>query len=74
LSRAAGGQLADRLAICLTARLAVALRQADGAGDAAGQQQRLNQLCAILAPLRKGDHRAQWLRLERDKLELELKK
>jgi hypothetical protein len=74
LSQAAGGQLADHLALCLTARIAVALREpASGGDDPTGQLQRLRQLCADLVALRKGDHNAQWLRLEREKLDLELK-
>src|SRR5208337_1565805 len=42
LTQAAGGQLADQLAVCLTARIAVALQQpASGGDDPAGQLQRL---------------------------------
>jgi hypothetical protein len=75
LSQAAGGQLADQLALCLTARIAVALQhQLPGGDDPAGQLQRLRVLCADLVALRKGDHYAQWLRIEREKLDLELKK
>ena len=74
LAQAAGGQLADHLALCLTARIAVALREpASGGDDAAGQWQRLRQLCADLVALRKGDHNAQWLRIEREKLDVDLK-
>jgi hypothetical protein len=74
LAQAAGGQLADNLEICLTARIAVALREPDSGGDDPGcQLQRLRQLCADLAALRKGDHSAQWLKIEREKLDLELK-
>jgi hypothetical protein len=75
LSQAAGGQLADHLALCLTARIAVALRQPpDGGNDPAGQLRWLSQLCADLVALRKGDHSAQWLRIEREKLDAQLKK
>jgi hypothetical protein len=75
LAQAAGSQLADQLAICLTARIAVALQQPDCDGDGpAGQLQRLRLLCADLVALRKGDHNAQRLRIEREKLDLELKK
>ena len=74
LTQAAGGQLADHLALCLTARIAVALREPAAGGDeAAGQWHRLRQLCADLVALRKGDHNAQWLRIEREKLDVELK-
>src|ERR1035441_9158793 len=75
LSQAAGGQLADQLAVCLTARIAVALQRPTYDGhDPAEQLQRLRQLCADLVALRKGDHNAQWLRIEREKLDLDLKK
>jgi hypothetical protein len=75
IAKAAGGQLADQLALCLTARIAVALRKAPCAGeDAAGQLQRLRQLVGDLVALRKGDQSAQWLRIEREKLDFELRK
>jgi hypothetical protein len=75
LAQAAGGQLADNLEICLTARIAVALREPDSGGDDPGcQLQRLRQLCADLVALRKGDQNAQWLRIEREKFDLVLKK
>ena len=75
IGQAAGGLLADHLALCLTARIAVALRQAPCAGeDAAGQLQRLRQLVGDLVALRKGDQSAQWLRIEREKLDSELRK
>jgi hypothetical protein len=74
-SQAAGGLLADQLAICLTARIAVVLQQAHSAGDdPVGQLQWLRQLCSDLVALRKGDHNAQWLRIAREKLDLDLKK
>ncbi|MGD1085526.1 MAG: hypothetical protein ABSA47_12370 [Verrucomicrobiota bacterium] len=70
LSQTAAAPLADQLALCLTARLAVALRQRpDDARDPAAQLQRLRQLCADLARLRRGDHNAQWLRLEQKRTE-----
>jgi hypothetical protein len=75
LSQEAGGRLGDRLALCLTARIAIALRQTPSAGDdPAGQLDRLRRLCADLAKMRKGDHNAEWLRIERGKLDLDLKK
>src|ERR1022692_2843060 len=49
LSQAAGGQLADQLAVCLTARIAVALqRPPSGDDDPAEQLRRLRELCADL--------------------------
>jgi len=75
ISQAAGGQLADQLALCLMARIAVALQQpASGGDDPAGELQRLRQLCGDLVALRKGDHNALRLQIEREKMELELKK
>lgn len=75
LTQAAGGQLADQLAVCLAARIALALQQlASDGDDPATQLQRLRQLCLDLVALRKGDHNAEWLRIEREKLELDLKK
>ena len=75
LSQAAGGPLADQVALCLIARLAVALRERGSRRkDAAGQWRRLRLLCALLVALRKGDHNAQWVRIERDKLDVKLKK
>ena len=73
LIQAVDGGLADHLALCLTARLAVALREQPSAvNDAAGQLQRLRHFCAALVVLRKGDHNAQWLRIEREKLQVKL--
>jgi len=75
INREAGGQLADHLALCLMARLAVAWQKASSAGDdPAGELQRLRQLCGDLVALRKGDHNALRLRIEREKLDLTLKK
>jgi len=75
INQAAGGQLADQLAICLIARIAVALQKpTSGGDDPAGELQRLRQLCADLVALRKGDQNAQWLRIEREKFDLVLKK
>jgi hypothetical protein len=74
LTEAAGGNLADQVALCLTARIAVALRQpAAGEIDAAGQLRRLRQLCSDLVALRRGDQNAQRLRIEREKLDRQMK-
>jgi len=74
IAQAAGGPLADHLALCMTARIAVALRNAPCAGeDAAGQLQWLRQLVGDLVALRKGNQGAQWLRIEREKLDSELR-
>ena len=75
LSQAAGGQLADQLAVCLTARIAVALQRPPADGDDPAEQLRwLRELCGDLVALRKGDHNAQRLRIEREKLDFDLKK
>jgi len=75
INQATGGQLADHLALCMTARIAVALQQPAAEGeDAAAQLQKLRQLLADLVALRKGDQNAQWLRIEREKIDLQLKK
>jgi len=75
IGQATGGQLADHLALCMTARIAVALHQPAAEGeDAAAQLQKLRQLLADLVALRKGDQNAQWLRIEREKIDLQLQK
>jgi len=75
IGQATGGQLADHLALCMTARIAVALQQPAAEGeDASAQLQKLRQLLADLVALRKGDQNAQWLRIEREKIDLQLKK
>jgi len=75
LSHAAGAQLADQLAVCLTARIAMALQRTTSAeDDPAKQLRQLRELCADLVALRRGDHNTQWLRIERDKLDLDFKK
>jgi len=72
---APGAPFADQLALCLTARIAVALKKLpSGEADPATQLERLRQLCMRLVALRKGDHHAQWLQIERGKLDLQIKK
>jgi len=75
LGKAAGRQFTDQLAVCLTARLAVALRQFNAVqDDPAAQLNLLRELCLRLAALRKGDHNLESLKLKRDRFDLELKK
>jgi hypothetical protein len=75
INEAAGGQLADQLALCLMARIAVAWQKVPSGGDdPAGELQRLRQMCMDLVALRKGDQNAQRLRIERERIDLELKK
>lgn len=75
LKKAGGAQLTDQLALCLTARIGVALQQQPGdADDAATQLGQLRHFFADLVDLRKGDHDAQRLRLERERIDLERRK
>lgn len=70
-----GAQITDQVALCLAARLAVALGKVTSlAEDPADQVQCLCHLSSRLVALRKGDHNAQWLQIERDKLALQTKK
>ena len=75
LGRETCPQLADKLALCLTARIAVALRHLpSGDEDADRHLERLRRIRAELTALPKGDHNAQWLRIESGKLHLHWKK
>jgi hypothetical protein len=75
LSQAGGPQMADQLALCLTARLGAALRHtcAD-ADDPARALEELHRLRRDLVALRQGDHNEQWVKIQREKLELDMKK
>ena len=61
--------LTDTLAAWLTARYAVATRQL-ATTEGVAYWRRLRELCADLAELRRGDHSAERLRLEREHLAL----
>jgi hypothetical protein len=74
LTQAAGPQFADKLAICLTARLAVALRHTHTDDDPSQALEQLGRLRRNIVALRKGDHDEQWVQIQREKLELEIKK
>jgi len=75
LSQGAGPHLADQLALCLTARLAAALQNSFADGDNPGQAlEELGRLRRNLVALRKGDHTGQRVQIEREKLELDVKK
>jgi len=66
-----GAQLADQLALCVAARLALAMQKTpSGDEDADAQLLRWRRFNKDIALLRKGDHNAQWLRIERGKLDL----
>jgi hypothetical protein len=74
LNEAADGDLAGKLAVCLAARLAVALRHLPSPEeDEKGHLEGLRRLCAAVARMRKGDHDAEWLRIKREKLALDMK-
>jgi hypothetical protein len=74
INQETGGQLTDQLAVCMIARIAVALQHPPSGGDDPVKElQRLRALCSDLVALRKGDHNVQWLRIEREKLDLKLK-
>jgi hypothetical protein len=70
LRHAGASHLTDYIALNLAARLALALRQLPDDADPAD----LRQFCADLVSLRRGDHRAQWLRLEVETVNLEKRK
>ena len=75
LSQAGGPQVIEQLALCLTARLAIALRPSfAGSDDPAERLEQLRRLRRDVVALRKGDHDEQWVKIQRDKLDLELKK
>jgi hypothetical protein len=75
LSQAGGPQVTEQLVLCLTARLAAALRPSfAGSDDPAERLEQLRRLRRDVVALRKGDHDEQWVKIQRDKLELELKK
>ena len=75
LSQAGGPQLADQLALCLTARLAAALRHTSAdADDPARALEELRRLRRDLVALRRGDHNEQRVKIQREKLELDMKK
>jgi len=75
LRQATPDLLTDKLALWLAARYVVALKSVEGEPD----WKRLRELCNDLVALRKGDHRQERLKLDRERLgqlerELALKK
>ena len=74
LSEAADGKLAEKLAVCLAARIAVAMRHLPSPEeDPKGHLDSLHRLCADVSRMRKADHDAECLRIKREKLALDLK-
>lgn len=65
-----GPPLTDKLALWLAARYAVATRRAAETEGAEGWRL-LRELCADIVELRRGDHSAQRLRMERDRFDFE---
>ena len=75
LSQAGGPQFADQLALCLTARVATALRHTSAdADDPARALEELHRLRRDLVALRRGDHNQQRVKIQREQLELDTKK
>ena len=75
LSQAGGPQVIEQLALCLTARLAIALRPSfAGSDDPAERLEQLRRLRRDVVALRKGDHDERWVKIQSGKLDLELKK
>jgi hypothetical protein len=72
LSGAADGALTDHLATWIAGRYAIATRQlALENGDGTVDWNLLRALCHDLVDLRRGDHSAESLRIERERLEME---
>jgi hypothetical protein len=72
LSQAAEGALTDNLAIWTAGRYALATRQfAAESREGAVDWNLLRALCHDLVELRRGDHSAESLRIERERLEME---
>ena len=75
LSQGGGSHLADQLALCVTARLAAALRNSFADDDDPAQAlEELGRLRRNLVALSKGDHTGQRVQIQREKLELDMKK
>jgi hypothetical protein len=69
LAEAGGDSLADKVAPLLAARYAVMLRNLSAAsGERAEDWKMLRELCSDLVALRKGDHSAERLKIERERL------
>jgi hypothetical protein len=66
--------LADNLAVWLTGRYIVATRKLIENGDDESAWKMLRELCHDVVALRRGDHGAEWLRIEREKLKLQRQK
>jgi hypothetical protein len=74
LAQTGKGALADNLAVWITGRYVLATRKLMENGDDASAWKMLRELCHDLVALRRGDHGAEWLRIERERLKLQRKK
>jgi hypothetical protein len=63
--------LADKLAVWLLGRYAVATRKLIENENDPAAWKLLREVCHDLVALRRGDHFAEWLRIDREKLELQ---
>jgi hypothetical protein len=70
LSEAGEKVFADRMAVWLLGRYAVASRKLIENPDDPGAWKLLRELCHDVVNLRRGEHGAEWLRLERERIEL----
>lgn len=69
LTEASGGSLADTVSLLLAGRYAALLRDLSAVTGAQGADLKmLRDVCSDLVALRKGDHSAERLRLERERL------
>jgi hypothetical protein len=66
--------LADKLAVWLVGRYVVVTRQLIENQNDPAAWKLLRELCHDVVALRRGDHGAEWLRIEREKLKLQRKK
>ena len=75
LTEAAGGDLTEKLAVCLAARLAQALQNIPSAADnPEAHLETLRRLILMLSKLRKANHDAQMQQIRREELALSAKK
>jgi len=70
LAEIGAGAMADNLAVWLTGRYIVATRRLMEAGDGPEAWKLLREMCHDVVALRRGDHGAEWLRLDRERLKL----
>jgi hypothetical protein len=66
--------LADKLAVWLLGRYIVVTRKLKENEDDPAAWKLLRELCHDLVALRRGDHFAEWLRIDREKLELQCRR